>query len=321
MSHPHPFRFGVINERPAAREPWLAQVRQIEEWGYQTFLIRDHVAPDYFGPQFAPFVALMLAAQATTRLRVGTLVIANDFRHPALLAKEVATLDVLSGGRCELGLGAGWLQAEYAQAGMPYDPPGVRIDRLEESIAVLKGLFAEAPLHFSGRHYQVAGLQSFPTPIQRPHPPLLIGAGHPRMLRLAGRAADIVGILTTSVASGRMVDDPLARMAGRVAEQVAWVREGAGARFPALELSLVATVIVTDRRRARTEAWIRERGWQGITVEQVWEMPAVLIGSVDQICDDLRRWRERLGFSYIVVADQSAGEVAPVVARLAGAMR
>jgi len=319
MANQHVFRFGVINEQTAAPDAWIAHVRRVEECGYSTFLIRDHFAPDYFGDQFAPFAALTAAACATTSLRVGTLVFDNDYRHPVMLAKEAATLDLLSGGRLELGIGAGWLQSEYDQAGMIYDPPGVRIQRLSEAIAVLKGLFAEPPLTFAGAHYTISNLNGFPKPAQRPHPPILIGAGHKRMLMLAGREANIVGILTTSVATGRVIDDPLARMADRVAEQVAWVRAGAGERFAEIELSTVATVIITDQRRARTEQWIRERGWSGVTAEQVWDMPAVLIGSVDQLADDLHRRREQLGFSYYVVSDQSAEAAAPLVARLAGA--
>jgi probable F420-dependent oxidoreductase len=318
MASRHAFRFGVINEQTAASDAWIEQVRRVETLGYSTFLIRDHFAPDYFGDQFAPFVALTAAACATTSLRVGTLVFDNDYRHPVMLAKEAATLDLLSGGRLELGLGAGWLQSEYDQAGMQFDPPGMRIQRLAEAIAVLKGLFAEAALTFAGTHYSINNLNGFPKPTQRPHPPILIGAGHKRMLMLAGREANIVGILTTSVATGRMVDDPLARMTARVSEQIAWVREGAGARFDDIELSTVATLIITDQRRARTEQWIRERGWSGVTAEQVWDMPAVLIGSVDQLVDDLHHRREQLGFSYYVVSDQSAETAAPLVARLAG---
>jgi len=318
MQGRHAFRFGVINEQTAAPDAWISQIRRVESWGYSTLLIRDHFAPDYFGDQFAPIAALTAAACATSSLRVGTLVFDNDYRHPVMLAKEAATLDLLSGGRLELGLGAGWLQSEYDQAGMAYDPPGMRIQRLGEAIAVLKGLFAEPPLTFAGDHYTITNLNGFPKPAQRPHPPILIGAGHKRMLMLAGREANIVGILTTSVATGRVVDDPLARMADRVAEQIAWVREGAGARFDEIELSTVATLIITDRRRARTEQWIRESGWSGITAEQVWNMPAVLIGSVDQLADDLQCRREQLGFSYYVVSDRSAEAAAPLVARLAG---
>ncbi|HEU5104009.1 MAG TPA: TIGR03621 family F420-dependent LLM class oxidoreductase [Roseiflexaceae bacterium] len=260
MPHPRQFRFGVINETTAQRDEWIAHVRRVEAYGYSTFLIRDHFVPDYFGDQFAPFAALTTAAHVTSSLRVGTLVIDNDYRHPVVLAKEAATLDLLSGGRFELGIGAGWLQSEYEQAGLAYDPAAVRIGRLTEALAVLKGLFADAPVTFAGSHYRLANLTGFPKPTQRPHPPILIGAGHKCMLTLAGREADIVGIMTTSVASGQMVDDPFARLSDRLAQQVAWVREGAGERFDEIELSTVPTIHLTDRRRALTEQWIAERG-------------------------------------------------------------
>ncbi|HUG16313.1 MAG TPA: TIGR03621 family F420-dependent LLM class oxidoreductase, partial [Thermomicrobiales bacterium] len=207
----HPFRFGVINEETLPAADWIAHVRRVEALGYDTFLIRDHFVPDFFGEQLAPLPALMAAAMATTTLRVGTMVLDNDFRHPALLAKEVATIDALSGGRFELGIGAGWLRSEYEQAGISYDRAGVRIDRLEESLAILKGLLRDGASTFSGAHYRTNGLTCYPAAVQRPHPPILIGGGKPRVLRLAGREADIAGILTTSVGSGVVVDDPAER--------------------------------------------------------------------------------------------------------------
>src|SRR5215207_2226782 len=210
------FRFGVIAETVRTAEQLTGTARRAEALGYDTFLLRDHFVAEPFGVQLAPLVALATAAVATRTLRLGTLVLDNDYRHPVMLAKEAATLDLLSGGRLELGLGAGWLQSEYDQAGMAYDPPGVRIQRLSEAITVLKGLFAEPPFTFAGDHYAITNLNGFPKPAQRPHPPILIGAGHKRMLMLAGREANTVGILTTSVATGRVVDDPLARMAERV---------------------------------------------------------------------------------------------------------
>ena len=312
------FRFGVINEQVLPAERWIAHVRRVEADGYSTFLIRDHFVPDFFGDQLAPIAALMAAAGATQTLRVGSLVFDNDYRHPVVLAKEAATIDLLSGGRLELGLGAGWLRAEYEGAGMPFDPPGLRISRLEEAIHVIKGLFADEPLTFAGQHYTIANLLGVPRPTQRPHPPILIGAGQKRMLTLAGREANIVGILTTSVASGTLAADPTERLADAVAQKVEWVRQGAGERFGELELSLVPTIIVTDQRRRRTEQYIHEHGWQGISVEQVWEMPAVFVGSIEQIVEDMRARRERYGFSYFVVSDHDLAAVAPIVARLAG---
>jgi probable F420-dependent oxidoreductase len=318
MARGRPFRFGVINERMGSAADWVAKAREAQAYRYATFLLRDHFVPEPFGNQFAPIAALMAAACATTTLRVGTLVFDNDYRHPVVLAKEAATLDLLSGGRLELGIGAGWLRAEYEAAGLPYDPNGVRIARLEEAIHILKGLFADGPLDFAGEHYRVAGLEGFPKPAQRPGPPLLIGAGKPRMLRLAGRHADIVGFLTTSVASGVVEDDPAERLAESVERKIAWVREGAGERFDRIELSLIPTVIITDDRRAATERIIRERGWGGITPEQVWAMPAILIGTVGQIAEQIEVRRERYGFSYYVFSDAQLDACAPVVDLLAG---
>lgn len=318
MASPRPFRFGIINEQMTSAADWTAQARRAESLGFSTFLIRDHFVPDFFGLQFAPVAAMMAAAAATTTLRVGTLVFDNDFRHPVVLAKEAATVDLLSGGRLELGIGAGWLRSEYAGAGMAYDPAGVRIDRLEESIEILKGLFGKGPVCFSGKHYQIDGLEGYPKPVQEPGPPILIGAGKPRMLKLAGRVADIVGIMTTSVATGVVVEDVRDRMWDAVERQIALVREGAGDRFDQIELSTVATIVIDDDRLAATEALIARRGWEGITPEQVWSMPAIFIGSVDQIAADMQERRERLGFSYYVVDSASVERVAPVVERMAG---
>ncbi len=316
MQSPHPFRFGVINEIMKPREDWLAHVQRVEALGYATFLMRDHFVPDFFGDQFAPLVAMMAAASATTRLRVGTLVIDNDYRHPVMLAKEAATLDYLSGGRFELGLGAGWLRNEYEQAGMAFDTARVRISRLEEAIQVIKGLWAEATLNFSGAHYQVQALNGFPKPAHRP--PLLIGAGQKRMLMLAGREADIVGLLTTSVASGTLSDDPTERLAESVRQKLAWIREGAGERFEQIELSLIPQLVIRDDRRKEAEAMIAKRGWQGIRVEDVLEMPSVFIGTMDEIAQQMVARREQYGFSYYVIPDARMEEAAALVKRLAG---
>lgn len=318
MASPRPIRFGIINEQMTTSPDWIEKARRAEALGYSTFLIRDHFVPDFFGVQFAPVAAMMAAAAATTTLRVGTLVFDNDFRHPVVLAKEAATIDLLSGGRLELGLGAGWLRSEYAGAGIDYDPNGVRIDRLEESIQILKGLFGRGPVCFSGCHYQIDGLEGYPKPVQQPGPPLLIGAGKPRMLKLAGKVADIVGIMTSSVATGVVVEDIADRMWDAVAKQVDLVREGAGDRFDQIELSTVATIVIDDNRRAATEALIARRGWDGVTPEQVWSMPAIFIGSLDQIAADMHARRAQLGFSYYVVDSASVDRVAPVVARMAG---
>lgn len=318
MAATRPFRFGIINERMGTAAGWADRARRTEALGYDTFLLRDHFVTEPFGDQFAPLVALTAAACATTRLRVGTLVLDNDYRHPAILAKEAATLDLLSGGRLELGLGAGWLRAEYEAAGMPYEPNGVRVDRLAEALTILKGLLADGPVTFAGEHYRVTNLEGFPKPARPTGPPILIGAGKRRMLTLAGRHADIVGFLTTSVASGTMRDDPTERLAESVERKIAWVREGAGERFAQIELSLIPTIVITDDRRAATTRLIREHGWSGITPEQVGAMPAVLIGTIAEIVETLCARRERYGFSYYIFPDAQLDSCAPLVGALAG---
>jgi len=316
----HPFRFGIICEEMTTRQAWLDQARRAEELGYATLLIRDHFVPDTFGGQFAPFSALMAAAAATTTLRVGTLVIDNDFRHPVVLAKEVATLDLLSGDRFELGLGAGWLQTEYDKAGIPFHSPATRIARLEEAIHVLKRFFADSPASFSGEHYAVAGLDGYPKPSQRPHPPILIGGAGKRMLALAAREADIIHFLPSTIATGTLVSNPRDRLSATLLERIAWVREQAGARFAAIELAPSTIIVLADDRQAATERLIDENGWHdhGIDVEHVWDMPGVFAGTVDEIVAAMIECRERFGFSYFVVPSAEMETCAPIVARLTG---
>ncbi len=318
MSKPRPFRFGVINESPFPADQWFKHVQHVEALGYSTFLIRDHILPDFFGDQFAPLIALTAAATATTRLRVGTIVIDNDYRHPAMLAKEAATLDLLSGGRFELGIGAGWLRREYDVAGMTFDRNGVRVDRMAESIQVLKGLFGEGTFSFSGEHYQIDDLDMFPKPAHSPHPPILIGGGKRRVLTLAGQEADIVGILTTSVATGTVVDDPNERTVDGIREKLGWVRAGAGARFEQIELSIIPNLVVSDDRHRAAERIIQEHGWTGICPEDVLRMPSMLIGTIDEIVETMYARRADLGFSYYIVSDKITEQFAPIVDRLSG---
>jgi probable F420-dependent oxidoreductase len=318
MANHRPFRFGVISEQVLPATEWLEHVQRVEKFGFDTFLIRDHFVPDFFGDQLAPLPALMAAAMATTKLRVGTLVLDNDYRHPVMLAKEAATIDYLSGGRLELGIGAGWLRREYESAGIPFERTGLRIDRLIESIQVLKGLLGGGPFSFNGEHYSIADLEIVPRPAQQPRLPILIGAGKPRMLRLAGREADIVSILTTSVVSGTLAADPSERLAGEVARKLEHVREGAGDRFDQIELNLIPTVQLVDDRDATVRQFRVERGWDDLSDRDVLEMPSVFIGSLDEIVQDMRERRERYGFSYYVFSDTQIDTAAPIVERLAG---
>jgi probable F420-dependent oxidoreductase len=318
MTGPHRFRFGLLGENVRSAAVLLDTARRAEAAGFATFLLRDHFIEEPFGHQPAPLAALATVAATTERLRVGSLVLCNDYRHPVLLAKEVATLDVLSGGRFELGLGAGFSRPEYEAAGLPFDPPGVRVERLAEALQVFKGLFAAAPFTFAGRFYAVTKLDAFPQPVQRPYPPILVGAGGRRMLAIAAREADIIGIQTASLRTGRNVADPSGLLAETIAEKIEWVRQEAGARFDRIELSIVSSIIVDEHRRQAAERLASERGWQGLSVEQVFEMPSIFIGSVDQIVDEIQKRRERYGISYYVVSDRSLATVAPIVARLAG---
>ena len=297
-----PFRFGIITEH----------------LGFDTLLIRDHLAPDYFGPQFAPLPTLAFLAAVTTHLRLGTMVAANDFRHPTILAKEAATIDALSEGRFELGIGAGWLQREYEQIGLPYDRNRLRIDRLEESLEIIHRCFTENDISFAGKVYNLDRYQPFPAPVQPTGPPLLIGAGHPRMLRLAGKYADSVGLLTVSVSSGELRDDIEARRTKAVRERIAHVHDGAGDRAGDVELSLVPEILVTDHRATGLDMVITRNRWNGLERSAVEDMPAIFVGSVDEICETMRRRRDSLGLSYYVIPDRMIEQCAPIVATLSG---
>ena len=306
-----PFRFGVqLAGAPDARS-WRERARAAEDLGYATLWM-----PDHLGDQWGPLVGLTAAAAATTTIRIGSLVFDNDYRHPGVLAREMATLDVVSEGRLELGMGAGWLRSDYEQHGLPYDPAGCRIERLEEGIRVVKALWGDGPVSIDGRHYRLSGASGGPRPVQRPHPPLLVGGGGRRVLTVAAREADIVGF-NTSLAAGR-IGSASARSAlvQRFSERVAWVRDAAGDRFDELELHChTAFCLVGVDRQATAEAMAP--GF-GISPEEALEVPIALVGSVDEICHSLERRREQLGFSYWAIPGNALEAFAPVVARLAG---
>ena len=308
---PRPFRFGVQASKAATARDWVELARRVEGHGYSTLSM-----PDHFDDQLAPMPALATAAAVTDTLRVGALVFDNDYKHPLVLAKELATLDVLSEGRVEIGIGAGWMRTDYEQAGLPYDPPRVRVDRFVEGLAVIKGVLSGEPFTFEGAHYRIDGHEGRPLPVQRPWPPILIGAGGPRMLRIAGQEADIVGINPT-ITSGTVDAAAMADMVpARVDAKVAAVRDGAGDRIGDIELNVRAFIVnVTDDRRGVAES---TAGFMGITAEELLEMPFSCVGTPAQIADDLRARRERWGFSYIIVGAGDVDAFAPVVAELAG---
>jgi probable F420-dependent oxidoreductase len=318
MISPRPFRFGVMGESIRGLDDLVETARRAEAAGFSTLLLRDHFIAEPFGHQLAPLAALATAAAVTRTLRIGTLVLANDYRHPVVLAKEAATLDVVSGGRFELGLGAGFSQAEYAQAGLPFDAPGTRVGRLEEAVRVIKGTWGEGPFTFEGAHYRVTELASYPRPVQRPHPPILIGAAGPRMLALAGREADIVGFQTVSTIGGAVTHDLAARRPETLRERIERVREAAGPRFPGLELSMVASLEITDQRDEAAERFARERGWRCVAPRDVRRLPSVLIGSVAEVADGLEERRARYGLSYWVLSDRVLESAVSLVGTLAG---
>jgi len=311
MPHPRRFRFGVQLHGPFPGTTWAETARQVEDLGYSTLFL-----PDHFSDQLGPITAMATAAAATTRLHVGTLVFDNDYRHPVVLAKELASIDVLSLGRCEVGIGAGWKRADYEQAGISEDAPKVRVDRMMEGVAVLRGLWAEGPFSYAGEHYRIDALDGTPAPHRRGGPPLIIAGGAPRMLRFAGRHADIVGV-NPSVPNGA-VDVEAARdgMADRMDRKVGWVREGAGDRFDDLEINAwVPVARITDDARGFAE---RIAPGFGVPPADVLGSPMTMVGTVAGIAEELAARRERWGFSYHVVQDEAALAMAPVVAALAG---
>jgi probable F420-dependent oxidoreductase len=309
-------RFGVVSESVLDGAAWADHARRVEDAGVSSLLIRDHFSAGAFGQQLAPFSALAAAAAVTSRLRVGTMVLSNDFRHPAIVAHEAASLHHLSGGRFELGIGAGWYQPEYSAAGIPFDRAGQRIGRLEESLTIIKGLLAGGPVHHVGHWYRIDGLDLDVMPQRQGSPRLLIGAGGPRMLRLAARHADIVGLLPAPVKGAEDRDDPLDRLPAAFDEKLAVLRSAAGARFGDMELSAFGTFRITAQRRSATEGLIARRGWGGIAAEEVWQMPTIYIGSAGQICDDLQARRERFGLSYLVAPDRDLPTLAQIIAGL-----
>ncbi len=306
-----PFRFGFSLDGLDDPDEMARRVRWAEDAGYSSVVMTDH-----FDERHGPLVALTAAALATESLRVGTLVLANDYRHPAVLAKELASLDVISDGRLEVGIGAGWMTSDYEQAGIGYDRPGVRIDRLDEAISVLEGCFSDGPFDFDGDHYRISGLESWPKPVQQPRPPLLLAGGGHRMLALAGRRADIVGI-NPSLHSGT-IDEHAGPTATAEATdaKLAVVREAAGDRFDSIELQTrIHLAVITDDAHALAAAAAPAFG---ITAEQALNSPHALVGTVDECVDRIEGWRERWGVSYISLMGSSAEEMAPVVERLAG---
>ena len=319
-----PFRFSVQAFEAASAKEWTDVAREAEALGYSALFTTDH----YFGPgaiadasghrpvDLAPIAACMAAAAATTTLRVGCRVFCVDYHHPVVLAKELATLDLLTDGRLEVGLGAGWVAAEYDGLGVPMEPAGVRIERLAQVADLLKQHWTGEPLDVDDTYVHATGFAGRPIPVQRPRPPILIGGGAPKVLRLAGAVADIVSINFNN-AGGKLGATSVASSALEVTEQkVGWIREGAGARFGAIELEIGAYfVAVRDDYLGAAEAMADRFG---VSVAEILDHPHALIGSAAAVCERLHMLRERFGISYVNVAQRHLAAFAPVVARLAG---
>jgi probable F420-dependent oxidoreductase len=310
-----PFQFlADAFEATSARELG-ERARAAEAMGVTTFVLPDHLVP-----QLAPIPYLATVAALTERMRISAFVHNNDLRHPAVLAQELATLDVLSHGRLDIAIGAGWNEPEYRAIGIPFDPIGVRQARLAEAIAVLKGCFGEGPFSFSGDHYTITDYDAYPKPVQEPHPPLFIGGGGRRTLELAAREADIVG-LAPRILSGQRADATSITWAA-TEEKIGWVRDAAGDRFERLAFNVYPSqwpITVTDDLRGEARKVIdrmRERTGQELTEQDVIDSPHIFIGSVDRFVEKFSELRERLGISSFLVG--SLDELGPVVERLAG---
>jgi probable F420-dependent oxidoreductase len=312
-----PFRFlATVDGYPSLAE-LTSFARKAEAAGCSTFVLPDHLVE-----QYAVIPVLSMVAAATERLRVGSFVLNAGLRHPAVLAQDLATLDVLSGGRVEIALGAGWNKPEYDAIGIPFEPAGVRIERLAEAVAILKGCFAEGPFSFAGEYYTITGHDGVPKPAQRPHPPIFLGGGGRRLLTLAAREAQIIGLAPRLVQGDRPRVDAWSLTAAATKEKIGWIREAAGDRFGDLELNTYPTggptVVTSDpRTEARRRAdRIRQQTGVELTVEDILDSPHMFIGSIKDLTRKFADLRERFGISSFLIDDLDA--LMPVVEQLAG---
>jgi probable F420-dependent oxidoreductase len=292
-----------------------ATAKRAEAMGYSVLMITDHLLE-----QLAPIPAMTAIAAATERLRIGTFVLNNEFRHPAVLAQDLATIDVLSGGRLEVGIGAGWNLPEFVAIGVPFEPVPARVARLVEGVAVLKGCFADGPFSYAGQTYTIREYDGLPKPVQKPHPPFMIGGGGRRTLELAAREADIVSLAPRTLTGER--GDPRSITFAATGEKIEWVRAAAGDRFDALEFNMYPSsspVIITDHARAEAakvhDRLLKRTGYE-LTEDEILDSPHIFIGSVDGLVAKFRDLRERLGISSIMTGE--IDELAPVVERLVG---
>jgi probable F420-dependent oxidoreductase len=315
MDAMRPFHFLADARAPTSAPELGERARRAESLGYHGLVVPDHLID-----QLSPIPAMAAIAAQTSRLRVAAFVLNNDLRHPAVLAQDLASVDVLSEGRLDVAIGAGWNEPEYRAIGLPFEPVSVRVSRLAEAVTVLKGCFADGPFSFAGEHYTITGHDAGPKPVQRPHPPLLIGGGGRRTLTLAAREAQIVG-LAPRIQAGRRVDARSLTWAA-TEEKIGWVREAAADRFAELELNVYPSAwppTVTDDLHGearRVMDSLHERTGIELTEQEVIDAPHLFIGSIDRLVEKFEELRERLGISSIMVGE--TGPLDRVVERLAG---
>ena len=306
-----PFRFGIQASKAGSRKEWVELAKATEDHGFSSLTM-----PDHFTDQLAPVPALMSAADATSKLRIGALVWDNDYKHPVVLAKELATMDLLSDGRLEIGIGAGWMATDYEQSGMVYDKPGVRIDRFLEGLEIIKHAMTGEKFSFTGAHYKITDYISAPLPVQRPCPPIVIGGGGPRVLKLAAQLADIIGI-NPSMKDGVVNAETITHMtADAVAEKIKIVENTAGTRMQNIELNIRAFLV--NICESADEAINGTANMFKVAPEMIANSPFALMGPPAKIAEDLLARRERWGLSYIIVGGEDVNSFAPVIKILAG---
>ncbi len=304
----HPFRFAVHTTVAPSMSDWRERARAAEGLGYSALYVTDH-----FDAQFGPLVAATVAAEATTALHVGTLVLNNDLRNPVVLAKEIASLGLAAEGRVEVGLGAGWLRSDYEESGVEYDSAAVRVQRLDESLTIMKALWKAGETTFEGRHYTVHGARCDPRPVSQPR--VIVGGGSKRILTVAAGQADTVGVNTSLVSGEKGGDIASQATFDHYDRCLTWVRAAAGDRFASLELQIAAfAVMVVGSRRSA----LRSATMLGFPGDEALDIPVLLIGTEDELCERLIERREKWGFSNVVVPGESMEVFAPVVARLTG---
>ncbi|MBF6453506.1 LLM class F420-dependent oxidoreductase [Nocardia cyriacigeorgica] len=314
-----PFRFaaaGEGNKQEGGARKFIQTAQQAEEYGFDTFVV-----PDHLGDQIGPIAALGALTQATERIRLGTSVLANGFRNPVVLAKDLATIDVLSKGRLEVGLGAGWKQDEFLAAGLEYDSPGIRLAKLDEALTILDVLLRGQECTFQGKYYQVNGIKGTPRPRQGPRPPLCTGGGGPKMLRLAAKHADIISVVPVTTKNGKGLLSGITME--KTIEKVNLIKDAAGERFDQIELNWAITaIVITDDREKTAEMALSaiDRGLHPdlevdvkLTVEEILNSPYVAIGSFEEIAEQIRRVRQLTGMSYVGVFPTQMDAFAPVI--------